>query len=290
MELVRGIPITDYCDKCSLAPRERLKLFIAICQAVQHAHQKGIIHRDIKPSNILVAEQEGRAMLKVIDFGLAKALGPQNSEATILTNLWAVVGTLEYMSPEQAELTRHDIDTRTDVYSLGAVLYELLAGTTPLQHDSIAGRSYAETLQRIRQEENPPPSERLRRSSTSLEIAERRQIEPARLPKLLQRELDWIVMKAIEKERARRYSTPSELAADITRYLNDEPVLACPPTRSTGRGNSSGATALEWRLPSRRRSRCSLSQSAFRFRDAASCASATKRSRPKRPPRRCPRS
>jgi eukaryotic-like serine/threonine-protein kinase len=230
MELVEGIPINRYCDSKRLTIRQRLELFVPLCEAIQHAHQKGIIHRDIKPSNILVAEQEGRAVLKVIDFGLAKALGPQTNDATVLTNLWAVVGTLAYMSPEQAELTRHDIDTRTDVYSLGAMLYELLAGTTPLQHDSIVGRSYAETLQRIRQEENPLPSARLRRSSTSLEIAERRQIEPARLPKLLQRELDWIVMKAIEKERARRYSTPSELAADITRYLNDEPVLACPPS------------------------------------------------------------
>ena len=230
MELVEGIPVTRYCDSKRLTIRQRLELFVTLCEAIQHAHQKGIIHRDIKPSNILVAEQEGKATLKVIDFGLAKALGPQTSEATMVTNLWAVVGTLEYMSPEQAEFTRHDIDTRADVYSLGAVLYELLAGTTPLQHDSIAGRSYEEILQRIRQEENPLPSERIRRSATSPEIAERRQIEPARLPRLLQRELDWIVMKAIEKERARRYGTPSELAADITRYLNDEPVLACPPS------------------------------------------------------------
>ena len=229
MELVEGIQITRYCDSKRLTIRERLELFVPLCEAIQHAHQKGIIHRDIKPSNILVAEQEGKAVIKVIDFGLAKALGPQTNEATMVTSLWAVVGTLEYMSPEQAELTRHDIDTRTDVYSLGAVLYELLAGTTPLEHDSIAGRSYTETLQRIRQEESPLPSERLRRSATSVEVAARRQIEPARLPMLLQRELDWIVMKAIEKERARRYGTPTELAADITRYLNDEPVLACPP-------------------------------------------------------------
>jgi serine/threonine protein kinase/tetratricopeptide (TPR) repeat protein len=219
MELVDGIPITRYCDSKCLTVKDRIELFIPVCQAIQHAHQKGIIHRDIKPSNILVAERDGQAFPKVIDFGLAKALGHQLSDAT-MTNLGAVVGTIEYMSPEQAEPTRHDIDTRSDVYSLGVVLYELLTGTTPLQHQSLASASYVEILRRIREEEPQAPSSRVREYPKSTNIRYR----------LLHGELDWIVMKTLEKDRTRRYETVNGLARDLQRYLAGEPVEAGPPS------------------------------------------------------------
>jgi non-specific serine/threonine protein kinase/serine/threonine-protein kinase len=226
MELVHGVPVTEYCDSARLAVNERIELFIPACQAIQHAHQKGIIHRDIKPSNILVAEQDGRPVAKVIDFGLAKALGYQLSDATAMTDVGTVVGTLDYMSPEQARLTTQDVDTRADVYSLGAVLYELLTGTTPLGRDVAAG--YLETLQRIQDEEPIRPSTRLRKSTTSAEIAAHRRSDPAGLPKLLHGELDWITMKALEKERTRRYETVNGLVRDLQRYLEGEPVEAAP--------------------------------------------------------------
>ena len=230
MELVDGVAITAYCDSKGLTVRRRVELFIPVCKAIQHAHQKGIIHRDIKPSNILVAEQEGAAIPKVIDFGLAKALGPQFSDATMLTNLGTVVGTLDYMSPEQAELTRQDIDTRTDVYSLGAVLYELLTGTTPLERERQAALGYLDLLQRIRSEETVPPSARLRRHARTDEIAAQRKSDPLRLPKLLHGELDWIAVKALEKDRTRRYETVNALTRDLERYLAGEPVEAAPPS------------------------------------------------------------
>jgi serine/threonine protein kinase len=230
MELVDGMPITQYCNSKRLTVRERIELFIPVCTAIQHAHQKGIIHRDIKPSNILIAELEGKPTPKVIDFGLAKALGQQLSDATVMMNPGTIVGTLDYMSPEQAEESRHDIDTRSDVYSLGAVLYELLIGATPLETASAAQGGYLEALRRIREEETQPPSVRLRRSSTSAEIAAQRRSDSTRLPKLLHRELDWIVMKALEKDRTRRYETVNGLARDLERYLNEEPVEAGPPS------------------------------------------------------------
>ncbi|MBV8896893.1 MAG: serine/threonine protein kinase [Acidobacteriaceae bacterium] len=230
MELVDGIPITRYCQAKRLTIRERLELFIPVCRAIQHAHQKGIIHRDIKPSNILIAEHEGRPTPKVIDFGLAKALGHELSDASAMTNVGAVVGTLDYMSPEQADFIRQDIDTRSDVYSLGVVLYELLTGTTPLRCDRAAGTAYLDALQRVRTEESPRPSMRMRESTSTSEMAAEFRSDPARITKLLEGDLDWITMKALEKDRARRYETVNALARDLERHLAGEPVEAGPPS------------------------------------------------------------
>jgi serine/threonine protein kinase len=230
MELVRGIPITDYCDQNQLAPKERLELFMSVCQAIQHAHQKGIIHRDIKPSNVLVTSHDGKPVAKVIDFGVAKAIHQQLTAHTIYTNFAQMIGTPLYMSPEQAEMSGLDIDTRSDIYSLGVLLYELLTGTTPLERKRVVQAPYDEVRRLIREEEPPKPSLRLSSSDSLVSIAAQRHTEPAKLPRLVRGDLDWITMKALEKDRTRRYETANGLARDIQRYLSDEPVEACPPS------------------------------------------------------------
>jgi serine/threonine protein kinase/tetratricopeptide (TPR) repeat protein len=232
MDLVKGVPITRYCDEHRLTPRQRLELFIPVCQAVQHAHQKGIIHRDLKPSNVLVALYDGKPVPRVIDFGVAKAAGQALTDKTLVTGFGNIVGTLEYMSPEQAEINQLDIDTRSDIYSLGVLLYELLTGTTPLERKRVKEGGLLEALRIIREEETPRPSTRLSTAEGLPTLAANRGTEPAKLTKLVRGELDWIVMKALEKDRSRRYGTANGLAADVQRYLVDEPVLACPPSAS----------------------------------------------------------
>jgi serine/threonine protein kinase len=231
MELVRGIPITDYCDQAQLTPRERLELFVPVCNAIQHAHLKGIIHRDVKPSNVLVTLHDDRPVVKVIDFGVAKALYQSLTERTIYTRYAQMIGTPLYMSPEQAQMSGLDIDTRSDIYSLGVLLYELLTGSTPFNKERLAKAAYDELLKIIREEEPPKPSLRLSQSGDSLpSIAAQRKTEPAKLSKMFSGDLDWIAMKALEKDRTRRYETANAFAADVLRYLNDEPVEASPPS------------------------------------------------------------
>ena len=225
MELVKGVPITQYCDDNRLTPRQRLELFATVCQAVQHAHQKGIIHRDIKPSNVLVTSHDGTPVVKVIDFGVAKAVGQQLTERTIYTALAQMVGTPLYMSPEQAGMSGLDIDTRTDIYSLGVLLYELLTGTTPFGKERLKQAAFDEIRRIICEEEPPKPSTRISTTEAAPSIAACRHTEPAKLAKLVRGELDWIVMKCLEKERSRRYETASGLAMDLQRYLHDEHVL-----------------------------------------------------------------
>ena len=230
MEYVKGVPITEYCDQTKVSVEARLRLFVQVCQAVQHAHQKGIIHRDLKPSNILVCPYDGRPVPKVIDFGLAKAINQPLTENTLYTAHGVMVGTPLYMSPEQAEFNNLDVDTRSDIYSLGVILYELLTGTTPLDRKRFKDAAWQEIVRLIKEEEPSKPSTKLSGSGSLPAVAAQRSLEPAQLTRLVRGDLDWIVMKALDKDRSRRYETANGLARDLERYLADEVVEARPPS------------------------------------------------------------
>jgi serine/threonine protein kinase len=230
MELVHGLPITRYCDENKLTPRQRLELFVPVCQAIQHAHQKGIIHRDIKPSNVLVTMYDDKPVPKVIDFGVAKAIEQRLTEKTLFTQFGALVGTFEYMSPEQAELNAFGVDTRSDIYSLGVLLYELLTGTTPLERQRLRQAALDEVVRLIKEAEAQRPSHRLSSSQNLAKIAAARNTEPAQLTRVVRGDMDWIVMKCLEKDRTRRYETANGLVRDIERHLADEVVEARPPS------------------------------------------------------------
>jgi serine/threonine protein kinase len=232
MEHVPGFPITNYCDQKHLSVEERLALFVKVCEGVQHAHQKAVVHRDLKPSNILVVEVDGKPMPRIIDFGIAKAIAQQAEAETMLTRAGGMVGTPGYMSPEQADPTVPDVDTRTDVYSLGVVLYELLTGALPFDAKQWQTKPFHVVLRQLQEEDPPSPSTRISGDSTSTPVAQRRNTDPRQLASLLRGDLDWITLKALEKDRARRYGTPSELGADVGRYLRNEPVVARPSSNA----------------------------------------------------------
>jgi len=231
MEYVAGVPITERCDNHRLTTRQRLDLFVEVCEGVQHAHQKTIIHRDLKPSNVLVGLQDNKLCPKIIDFGLAKATVQPLTETSMYTQVGTIIGTPDYMSPEQAGLTVQDVDTRTDVYSLGVILYELLVGALPFDQHELRKAGYEGMRQKLLGEDPPSPSKRLSSlGDRSAASAANRGTDSAVLERQLKGDLDWITMKAIEKDRTRRYGSPSELAADIRRHLSNEPVLARPPS------------------------------------------------------------
>jgi eukaryotic-like serine/threonine-protein kinase len=232
MELVRGIPITTYCDENNLTTAQRLELMIKVCHAIQHAHQKGIIHRDIKPSNVLVTLHDGEPVPKVIDFGIAKATQQELTEKTIYTRFQQFIGTPAYMSPEQAEMSGLDIDTRSDIYSLGVLVYEIVTGRTPFDSRELLRRGIDEIRRAIRETEPPRPSMRLAtlQGEELTTAARRRSTDPRKLAASVRGDLDWVVMKCLEKDRTRRYETANALSADVQRYLSDEPVMARPPS------------------------------------------------------------
>ncbi|MEM9408224.1 MAG: serine/threonine-protein kinase, partial [Acidobacteriota bacterium] len=231
MELIQGAPINEYCDRRRLGTRERLELFRKVCDGVQHAHQKAIIHRDLKPSNVLVAEQGDQPEPKIIDFGIAKATAQRLTERTLFTELGQIVGTPEYMSPEQAVGGGEDVDTRSDVYSLGVLLYELLTGSLPFESKELREGGYDEIRRRIREDEPPRPSTRVSGlGETATAVANRRSTQSGQLVRRLRGDLDWITMKALEKDRRRRYGSPADLGADVDRHLDSLPVQAGPPS------------------------------------------------------------
>jgi serine/threonine protein kinase len=232
MDLVKGTPITDFCDQNKLSPKDRLNLFMQVCAGVQHAHQKGVIHRDLKPTNVLVTVQDGLPIVKVIDFGIAKAIGQKLTEKTLFTRFEQLLGTPAYMSPEQAQWSTGDVDTRSDIYSLGVLLYELLTGTTPLEKETLARAALDEVRRAIREVDPPAPSTRLQALGPRVTlIAQHRQTEPSQLTHLVQGELDWIVMRAMDKDRTRRYQTANGLSQDVQNYLKDEPITASPASK-----------------------------------------------------------
>jgi serine/threonine protein kinase len=231
MELVKGVSITEFCDRNRLPPGARLELFLDVCRAIQHAHHKGVVHRDIKPTNVLVTLHDGVPVVKVIDFGVAKAMGQRLTERTLFTAHGQMIGTPAYMSPEQAEMSGLDTDTRSDVYALGVLLYELLTGTTPLEDRRLQEVGYAELQRLIREEEAPRPSARLSSLGASAAVlAGNRGLDARRLARLLAGDLDWVVLKALNKDRNRRYDTPGQIAEDVQRFLRGEVILARPPS------------------------------------------------------------